>query len=260
MTAFPWDHQTCFIKIMVWGYRLNEVKLIASSDGGVLSSFQDNGAWELVSSKTVDSESLTIPPTAIFSLQLRRYSLYFVVNIFIPILTLIVLNILGFLIPSSSGEKLSYCITVLLALAVFLSIVSDYLPKNSKNMASLCVFLMFILLMSAVICACSVLSVYLYHKTENSSPPLWLRKCVYKLSCMRRVRKLEEDIVSLKEFSGETLANVNRRKKNKPYEELAYNNITWQAISKFVNTVSFFITIIGIFTSSIIFAVFTLSI
>ena len=162
VTAYPWDHQTCYFNLMVWGYKAHEVKLMTPSKEAIKTNFESNGAWELLSAQVIvnnDLSGLQIPVLA-FRLQLRRYPLYSVINFLLPVLTLVVLNMFSFLIPPSSGEKLSYCITVLLALSVFLTLVSGNLPKNSNKMASLCIFLMFSLMISTLICACSVISAY----------------------------------------------------------------------------------------------------
>ena len=253
VTAYPWDHQTCYIDLMVWGYQPQEVNIVASSGGVLLTYFEGNGAWELLSAKTVDSE-LSSTPKVSFSLELRRYPLYSVVNMFMPILTLIVLNILGFLIPPSSGEKLSYCITVLLALGVFLSIVSAHLPENSNNMAALCFFLMFVLLMSAIICACSVLSIHLYHKAESSSPPLWLRQCVYKLTCRNKVQHSDEDNSFPKEFKSDSLVSGKNEIKVKTCKRSTNDSFTWLDVSKYVDYISFVTTIVWLCVSTAIFA------
>ena len=256
MTAFPWDQQICCIEIMVWGYRSHEVKLVASDDGVLTNHFQGNGAWELVSAGPVPPDTVTTPPKVAFSLVLKRYSIYYVVNIFVPIITLIVLNLLAFLIPTSSGEKLSYCITLLLALAVFLSIVSDNLPRTSKNMASLCFFLMFILFMSTIICACSVLSTYLFHMSESRVPPLWLCKLVNVLSKRKLKRKEEDDGISMKDFRNEKTAELNPFISDKICGILNKTDTTWQDISTFVDKISFIITFVWLFISCILFAVY----
>ena len=250
LTAFPWDRQNCNFQILVAGYSPDEVTLLSTFDRIELSSYQDNGAWDLMSTRIVHTENPTIS-LLIVSLELRRYSMFSVVNVFIPIMTLTVLNTLSFFIPHESGEKLTYCITVLLAFAVYLSTVSDYLPTNSNKIASLCYFLLFKLMISAIICACTVLSLHLYHKNESKLPPQWLCRLVFRMSFRKvsRVRQVN-DIVCV------DLGTVteSRRKESslRPYSHLY---VTWRKVSQIIDHICFFVSLLGLFIASTIFAI-----
>ena len=205
----------------------------------MLRNYIGNGAWEFVSSKTIPVHNEYLSSLKI-TLHLRRYSLFFVVNVFIPILTLSMLNIVAIFIPPESGEKLSYCIMLLLALAVYLSTVSDYLPKHSNKIASLCFFLLLTTMMSAFICACAVLSLNLYHWNAANSPPQWLRGLVYYLSCRYVLYKVRRP---------NPLCNGGRRDIG-PDEETpslksnAYYNVTWKDAGRFVDHVCFFVSLV----------------
>ena len=72
----------------------------------------------------------------IIKLELKRKPLLIVVNVLLPIAFLSVLNVLVFIIPVDSGQRVSYCITVLLSISVFFTIVSDTLPKSSDPHAN----------------------------------------------------------------------------------------------------------------------------
>ena len=258
VTAYPWDSQTCTIRFMVWGYISKEVKLSTPSDV-IRHSFHGSGAWELVSARTMDNSKESRIPVVLFTFELRRYSLFAVVNDFVPILTLTVLNSLAYVIPAASGERLSYCITVLLALAVFLSIVSEHLPKNSSNMASLCYFLMSVLLMSTIICASSVLSISLYHKSEQSTPPRWLRNLAHKRFCWKNAKSKKENENIVKKFQSVKFEAFKDMEKNSVDGFVEkYDDITWMGLSSFVNKLSFWITIVLMAFSFLMFAIFIL--
>jgi hypothetical protein len=86
-------------------------------------------------------------------------------------------NLLVFLIPTDSGERLSYAITVLLAITVFLSSVSEDLPNTSNPMSILSYYLLSNIAISVLICFLSILIVHL-NSTKNDSTPIphWVCK------------------------------------------------------------------------------------
>ena len=242
---------------MVWGYYSNEVLLTTPSDGIDQRYYPGNGAWELDSAIATTEDSSV--PTVQFTFKIRRFSKFAVVNVLIPIIALTVLNLFAFFIPPASGEKLSYCITVLLALAVFLSIVADHLPGNSNNMASLCYYLMFVLMISTLICVSSLLSIVFYHMAEKGVPQIWLRRTVSKLNC-RRSQRDNQDVMSLKEISN--LACDEFKQYQRDSTENAddnFDNITWQDVSRCVNMLSCLVTITSLFAATVVFVVFILS-
>jgi hypothetical protein len=88
-----------------------------------------------------------------------------------------------FLLPVESGERLGYCITVLLAVAVFLTIIQDKLPEASEPNVSL---LTYKLLADMVIGCGMILAVVIgmrfYHKTDDKQIPGCLKgfaRCFY---------------------------------------------------------------------------------
>ena len=258
VTTYPWDRQTCPLRFMVWGYYSKEVLLTTSSDGVDRSNYLGNGAWELESATSTMGGS-EIPAVQV-TIKIRRFSKFAVVNVLIPVLTLTVLNLFAFFIPPTSGEKLSYCITVLLALAVFLSIVADHLPGNSNNMAHLCYYLMFVLMISTFICVSSVLSVGFHHMAERGVPPQWLRRTLSKLKCSRSRNDNQDVVMSLKETSNHAFEEFKQYQGEfTDTSDDNFDNITWQDMSKCVNTLSCFVTISLLFVSTTVFMILILS-
>ena len=70
-----------------------------------------------------------------FEIKLRRLTTYYVVAIVIPVLFLSLTATLVFALPADSGEKMGTSITVLLAFAVYLTIVSDQMPQTSSSVS-----------------------------------------------------------------------------------------------------------------------------
>ncbi|XP_059158995.1 acetylcholine receptor subunit delta-like, partial [Physella acuta] len=74
-----------------------------------------------------DSQSCTVKITFF----MKRRPTFLLINIILPVVFLSFLNLLVFVIPVESGEKIGYGITVLLSLSVYMSIVSSLLPSSS---------------------------------------------------------------------------------------------------------------------------------
>lgn len=62
---------------------------------------------------------------------IRRRPLFYTVNLLLPSIFLMVMDIVGFYLPPDSGERVSFKITLLLGYSVFLIIVSDTLPATA---------------------------------------------------------------------------------------------------------------------------------
>lgn len=132
-TYFSFDEQTCEIKISAWDYTTDVLiiePLILTVD---LTYYRENGAWELVST-AAKPEILSYFSFVVFTLYLKRRAMFFIIYLLIPLFTMLLLNTLVFMIPPESGERVSYSINCLLDLTVFLTLVSEGLPQDSKPM------------------------------------------------------------------------------------------------------------------------------
>ena len=65
---------------------------------------------------------------------IQRRPLFYVFNMVVPCLLITLVALLGFYMPSDSGEKISMGITTLLSMTVFLMIVADKMPPTSDDL------------------------------------------------------------------------------------------------------------------------------
>ena len=70
-------------------------------------------------------------PDIIFTLKLRRKTLFYTVNLIIPCVGISFLSVLVFYLPSDSGEKVSLSISILLSLTVFFLLLAEIIPPTS---------------------------------------------------------------------------------------------------------------------------------
>jgi nicotinic acetylcholine receptor alpha-7 len=79
---------------------------------------------------------------------MKRHPLYFGVMILLPTLLFSLLNPLVFLLPVESGERVSLSMTILLSYAIFLTLVSNSIPKTSNPMCTLLIVMIVIISLS----------------------------------------------------------------------------------------------------------------
>ena len=178
---FPFDTQTCSLDLHVWGYLATEVKLIPVTDTIDTSILAEGSSWKVVKTTAVAwGDDWTSSVT--FTIILARKPQYVIINAILPILFLCLLNVLVFLLPAESGERMSFAITALLSIAVFMTIVSNTIPKSSDPLPLIAYFLMTDLIISSLVSVCTVWNLRLFHKSDEDPVPQWLIK-VYGYSC-----------------------------------------------------------------------------
>ena len=139
---FPYDTQHCLFKFGSWVYHDSQMNLTKDEGSIDISNFQDNDGWNL----SDYSSSLNfvkynccpeLYPDITFNITLERLPGYYTLNIITPAYATSSLMIISFLVPWDSGERISFAITVMLSLIVFLLILSENLPKtNTKPLLS----------------------------------------------------------------------------------------------------------------------------
>ncbi|OWF52396.1 Neuronal acetylcholine receptor subunit alpha-7 [Mizuhopecten yessoensis] len=96
-----------------------------------------------------------------------------------------VLNTLVFLLPPDPGERTSYGVTLMLAMAVFLSSVSEKLPSTSEpHIARVSLYLLADLSLSGMIMIFTIFGLQLYSRPEDTPIPEWIKRLV--LACSKR--------------------------------------------------------------------------
>lgn len=188
VTRYPWDRQTCQFWFLNWGYGLKYLPVYFERDVVDLHLYSENGAWSIVGSGVGFQPGTVV---FFFEIHLKRKSRYIIVNVISPIVFMSFLNVLIFLIPSDSGERISYSITVLLAIAVFLTLVGDNLPKTSEPMSNLSFYLLSVLVVSASITLANIFCLQLFFRdAECKVGKIWKYVAAH-FGCNGKSRKRE---------------------------------------------------------------------
>ncbi|KAK3602110.1 hypothetical protein CHS0354_030459 [Potamilus streckersoni] len=262
VTFYPYDAQTCKVMLIPWGSLPTEITIYASKDYVLKSYFSENGEWE-VTSTSVTSGKTDVLSYIEFIIKMKRRPRFILVNVLLPIIFMGILNIMVFILPAESGERVSFCITVLLAFAVFLTIVGDNLPKTSKPMPMICYFLLVNLSLSTFISIMTILNLRLYHKPESKPVPRLLAVMARKLKCM-----CAQSRNAVQPFVQKSINEIPVTKKEKMSFELKKESdqmwtanenliaaVSWKDISGIVDSVLCMFSILWLIISSTMFIV-----
>ncbi|XP_073793916.1 pyrroline-5-carboxylate reductase 1a isoform X5 [Danio rerio] len=139
---FPFDTQSCNITIQSVAYSNVDLKLETLHDTGVLTnsskqSFQSQGEWELLNISTSKSKVFLMFGYAdqlIYQITIKRRPLLHVINIILPVFFFLVLDVTSYFIDTDGADKLSFKVTLLLAISVLLLILNDTLPSTTYEL------------------------------------------------------------------------------------------------------------------------------
>ncbi|KAH3851129.1 hypothetical protein DPMN_093610 [Dreissena polymorpha] len=180
VTFYPWDTQTCSLDFMPANYGVDKMILYPLYHKVKLTYYSPNGACDLMDT-SVTSELYSFMVR--FNVVLERKPRFAIVNVLLPLIIMSALNILVFLIPTECGERISFCLTVLLSIAVFLTLVGDNLPKNSNPMSLFSYYLVSVLVISVAITLAVICSLHMYHRSEKQQPGGAWRAIAMCLGC-----------------------------------------------------------------------------
>ncbi|XP_066279092.1 neuronal acetylcholine receptor subunit alpha-7-like [Branchiostoma lanceolatum] len=126
--------------------------------------------------------------------HLTRRRLFYIINMVVPCLDLLVLNLAAFYIPPDSGERLGFTITVLLSLVVFQQLLTTQLPATSTSTPMLGQFFTATIVLVTISLLITILVLRLSHPSHPSRPlPRWLHVLIlhYMASffCMCNIAK-----------------------------------------------------------------------
>ncbi|XP_053385112.1 acetylcholine receptor subunit alpha-like [Mercenaria mercenaria] len=254
VTYYPFDTQTCSLAFNTWGYVGTEVYLIPFMEEVDTTHFTKNGEWTLNStSVTRIPGGLYTSDTIYFNFSIKRKPMFLIINVILPIIFMAVINMLVFLLPAESGERVSYSVTVLLALAVFMTLVGDNLPKTSEPMPVLSYYLMILLALSTLMTVTTILNLRLcFKKGQVPACVRSLYRILYCFPCRFRKKKFLK-INQVYPIDGKNknkipVVTVDNSAKDEP-------EITWQDISVAVDWVALVVFLLGTIIVNAVFLV-----
>ncbi|XP_041642679.1 neuronal acetylcholine receptor subunit beta-4 [Cheilinus undulatus] len=175
---FPFDQQNCTLKFRSWTYDHTEIDLILKSEAASMDDFTPSGEWDILAlpgRRTVNP----LDPTYVdltYDFIIKRKPLFYTINLIIPCVLITSLAILVFYLPSDCGEKMTLCISVLLALTVFLLLISKIVPPTSLDVPLIGKYLMFTMVLVTFSIITSVCVLNVHHRSPSThTMPSWVK-------------------------------------------------------------------------------------
>ena len=107
-----------------------------------------------------------------FSFFIGRRPTHFIVFSIVPCMIIGMLILVSFFIPVESGGRIGLCATILLAVSVYLLVVTEQLPEQSETLPLIGVYYIVIMFEIGLALAATVLVLMVHHAT--SEPPRFL--------------------------------------------------------------------------------------
>lgn len=269
MRYWPFDKQVCDVGFYPMDYTLDQVSFSTPSPGVSISSFKPNAEWTLEGTDHhIDAN--TIFSVVYFRLRIKRQSLFYVFTVILPIFGITSLTCLIFVLPSESGERVSYAITIMLSLSVFMMVVSDEIPKSAEPLSLMCCYIFAAILVSVVGTVLAIINLEIHHRSENVPKRILYIKLLRFTRCRRDNtihNNLEQTVETVnvkgnrvtKVSSGTFLTNTNMDKINSTAIEAGdseHGHETWKDVSRAIDSLLFYSLIILTYIPSIIFLIY----
>lgn len=213
VTFFPFDQQNCTMKFGSWTYDKAKIDLVSMHSRVDQLDFWESGEWVIVEAvgtyNTRKYECCAeVYPDITYAFVIRRLPLFYTVNLIIPCLLISCLTVLVFYLPSQCGEKVTLCISVLLALTVFLLLITEIIPSTSLVIPLIGEYLLFTMIFVTLSIVITVFVLNVHHRSPRThSMPAWVRRvfldamprlllmkrpCVVKDSCRRLIESMHK--------------------------------------------------------------------
>ncbi|XP_048829214.1 neuronal acetylcholine receptor subunit beta-4-like [Brienomyrus brachyistius] len=175
---FPFDQQNCTLKFRSWTYDHTEIDLVLKSKVASMDDFTPSGEWDILAlpgRRTVNPTDPTYVDVT-YDFMIKRKPLFYTINLIIPCILITSLSILVFYLPSDCGEKMTLCISVLLALTVFLLLISKIVPPTSLDVPLIGKYLMFTMVLVTFSIITSVCVLNVHHRSPSThTMPSWVQ-------------------------------------------------------------------------------------
>ncbi|KAM3725469.1 Acetylcholine receptor [Dirofilaria immitis] len=205
---FPFDIQTCEMKFGSWTYGGLEVDLqhrdshieraetetlfgfdgeydetVWIVDEGIdLSDYYPSVEWDILGvpgkrhlKRYPCCESPFIDLT--YEIRLRRKTLFYIVYLIFPIVSINFLTVLVFYLPSDGGEKISLCLNILISLTIFFLLLVEIIPSTSLVIPLIGKYLLFTMVLVTLSVIVTVITLNVHFRSPSThTMPEWTRK------------------------------------------------------------------------------------
>ncbi|XP_051795584.1 5-hydroxytryptamine receptor 3A-like [Acanthochromis polyacanthus] len=134
---FPFDIQTCNLTFKSLMHSDKDIELISNENNTEITEWsrevmRSQYEWLFVS-LTVTEKTVHNKTKILYVITMKRRSVLYVANFLLPVFFFLCLDLASLLISHRGGEKLSFKVTVLLAVTVMQLILNEILPTSTDR-------------------------------------------------------------------------------------------------------------------------------
>ncbi|KAK6973516.1 neuronal acetylcholine receptor subunit beta-4 [Biomphalaria glabrata] len=146
LTSYPFDEQICHITFFPFpedfNYTITPVKMS-------LEPIDMHGEWIIVERHLEMTSHVSLNGYSVaklkVTLKLRRSTIYYIFSIVVPLALISIMTPIVFWIPPSSGERLSYLVSMFISTTVYLSYLVSSMPKSLTRTPRLLIVLIVVM-------------------------------------------------------------------------------------------------------------------
>lgn len=157
-----------------WTYSKDEVQLsyLDGKEQVELNDYSFSGIWDIMD---VPGELTPGNYRMEFFIHIRRKTLFYTVILIIPTVLMAFLSMMVFYLPADASEKITLAISILLALVVFLLLVSKILPPTSSTIPLMAKYLLLTFVMNIITILVTVIIINVYFRGPTTHRmPAWV--------------------------------------------------------------------------------------
>ncbi|XP_060591804.1 acetylcholine receptor subunit alpha-like 2 [Ruditapes philippinarum] len=141
-TYFPYDRQTCYIRLTSAAYDNTEVTLSHNSTSIKLDNVIDHDEWTVFETTTETEDQLDLhgkfPKTLLkFTFKLQRNCSFYLWMLLVPYFLVSSLGLVVFILPSTKGEKSSFSLRIIILDVISLAMFTSLIPLTKGKLPAI---------------------------------------------------------------------------------------------------------------------------
>ncbi|XP_061562223.1 5-hydroxytryptamine receptor 3A-like isoform X1 [Phycodurus eques] len=169
---FPFDRQSCNLTFKSVIHSVQELQLLHSLSSAEATKWsrevmRTQNEWLFIGmavvNKTVSVFGIQ-QNMIVYTISMKRRPVLYIINFLLPVIFFLALDLASFFISDSGGEKLSFKVTVLLAVTVMQLILNEILPCSSNKIPLIAVYCIGIFALMLLSLLETIFAMYLMEK------------------------------------------------------------------------------------------------
>uniref|UniRef100_A0A1I8H7M4 Neur_chan_LBD domain-containing protein n=1 Tax=Macrostomum lignano TaxID=282301 RepID=A0A1I8H7M4_9PLAT len=169
MQYFPFDSQKCGISIRSQNLpHETMLKTNFNRDFPTEKYLSRNNEF-CIKRIFLEKHRLDLVDAVILALKFQRRSAFYVTNLLFPSILLLAISALAFRMPPDCGERVSFSITIVLSMCVFLQLAGNYTPTQSESVPLITWYFSIAVVMTILNVLCNAFVLRCHSKQHNSA-------------------------------------------------------------------------------------------